>query len=318
MRALHWDALKLNLTEAQAIGAARLGTVAGDVARLYEASEGWAAGFILLLEQLRQGELASGIDRGDSLRTVFDYFAGQLFDRASPNTQGLLLRLSFLPRMTASTAQQLAGDADAVPLLEDLHRRHLFTDTRHAGEPVYSFHALLQAFLQHRASQMLSLPEQSQLTVRAARILEQSRRPEEALPLYLKAGQLDAVQALILREAATFIGQGRWKVVVDWIEALPQQRVQADCWLMHWLGTAQIVVAPARAREALEHSAGLARKSHDQLCRLQAAAGIVQTYMLEYVQYRPLDRWIDVLQEDWINTSRSRAATPSYASMLPC
>ena len=293
--AIDWGALKLSIEEAQAIGAGRARAGHAAIARLHELSEGWAAGFILLLERLRQGGDPAGIGPGDSVRAVFDYFAAQLFERTSPHTQRLLLHLSFLPRMSLRGALELTGSPDAA---EDLYRRHLFTDRRQAGETSYEFHALLRAFLQHRASQVLSLPEQRELTDRAACILEQSEQSEEALPLYLRAGDIDAAHALILRQAAKFIGQGRWNVVVGWIEALPPQRVQANCWLTHWLGTARIVVAPPEARAVLEQSADLALRSQEQLCRLQAAAGIVQTYMLEYVQFRPMDRWIDVLEDE--------------------
>lgn len=290
-----WEALRLRPEEAQAIAARR--SVSADViARLFALSEGWAAGFTLLIEQSRHGYAVTAADRGDSLGAVFDYFAGQLLERVAPNWQRLLLQLSFLPRVTIDNAIALTESEDVSALLEDLHRRHLFTDRRHAGEIVYQFHALLQAFLQHHASRTLSLTEQTELTVRAARLLERSTEPEGAFPLFLRAGNVDEAQALILREAPKLIGQGRWKVVVDWIEAMPPKRVEADCWLMHWLGTAQIMVAPRRARALLELSAGSAERNADSLCLLQAAAGIVQAYMLEYVQYRPLDRWIEVLQ----------------------
>jgi LuxR family maltose regulon positive regulatory protein len=64
---------------------------------------------------------------------------------------------------------------------------------------------------------------------------------------------------------------------------------------MHWLGTARIAVDPPLARAALERSYDLALADGDDLCQIQAAAGIVQSYILQYTHFRPLDKWIDVL-----------------------
>lgn len=294
---VEWEALKLTVEEAEAIGVAKVSGAAEEIVRLHHLSEGWTAGFILLLERLQQGDGADSVDRIHSLRAVFDYFAGQLFERATRDTQRLLLRLSFLPRMGTTAVERLAGSEDAIRLLEDLHRRHLFIDQCQTPEPVYQFHALLHTFLHHRATETLTLIERRELLQQAARVLEQTGEPEEALALYFKAGKLDAVHALIRRQAARVIGQGRWKVVVEWIEKLPHDRVEADCWLMNWLGTAKITVEPSRAREALEKSFELAQRKGDERCQVQAAAGLIGTYMAEYTHFRPLDRWIAVLEE---------------------
>jgi len=294
---VHWEALKLTLDEAQAIGRRRGNLDVEQIRAVHARSDGWAAGFTLMLERQRHGESPSAGSAPDSMRDVFNYFAGQLFDRAEVDAQRLLLELSFLPRMSASAVRQLTGGDAALQVLDDLYRRHLFTDRRMTGEPVYQFHALLQAFLQHRALRVLSLPQQVALFLRAGQAAEQAGQAEEALPLYLRAGALDRAQLLILREAPRLIGQGRWRVVVDWIEALPEVQVHSDRWLMHWLGTAWLGVDPPKARALLEQCHELAKRATDTLCRMQAAAGIIQTYMLEYARYRPIDPWIDVLLE---------------------
>jgi ATP/maltotriose-dependent transcriptional regulator MalT len=58
-------------------------------------------------------------------------------------------------------------------LLEELHRRHLFVNRRHAQESVYQFHALFRAFLQHRAQSLMSGDERKIVALHAARLLEE-------------------------------------------------------------------------------------------------------------------------------------------------
>jgi DNA-binding SARP family transcriptional activator len=101
---------------------------------------------------------------------------------------------------------------------------------------------------------------------------------------------------IVLAESGRLIGQGRWQVVVDWIRSLPPEVVDGNCWLLHWLGTARIAIDPERARDSLERSFDVATLAADTMCQLQTAAGIIQTYLQEYAQFRPMDRWLEVLR----------------------
>ncbi|HZP94181.1 MAG TPA: BTAD domain-containing putative transcriptional regulator, partial [Burkholderiales bacterium] len=292
---IDWGELKLTLEEACAIGQQRQQLSREEVAQLHERCDGWAAGLVLLLERVKRSRGFEATST-DSLREVFNYFAAQLVEQFDTSAQKALTQMSYLPRMSAPMAIAITGTPSAAALLEELHRRHLFTDRRAAQEPVYQFHALFQAYLQHRAQQTLTPQEQMQAALHAARLLEEGGHPEEAFPLALKAGDPDGASAIALRNAATLIGQGRWRVVVDWTEALPTDLVASNCWLLHWHGTALIAVNPPEARVLLETSFEAAEAAGDALCQVQAAAGVIQTYMLEYAQFRPLDRWIEVLR----------------------
>ena len=291
-----WTELKLTLPEAHAIGRLR-GVDVSLLEGLHVRSDGWAAGLTLLMERARQEPSYAHIDSPESLREVFNYFAGQLFDRAPPIVRSLLLELSFLPRMSASSVRQLTASDRAIDVLEDLHRRNLFTDRRLTHEVVYQFHALFKAFLEHRANQVLSSAEHTALLFRAAQVLDEGGEPEEAMPLYLRADDYDDAQALILRESGRLIDQGRWQIVLTWIEALPYERVRGESWLLLWLGVARSCVAPVDARRWLEASFALARDTGDLICELEAVAALVQTYIFEYASFWPLDRWIDAMQD---------------------
>lgn len=315
---LDWPALRLTLPEARAIGEARGICDAGIVEALRARSVGWAAGLSLLLERARHGLQPASLEAPDAMRDVFGYFAGQIFDRAPGQVQRLLLELSFLPRMTAAAAREQTGDAAAVQMLDDLHRRNLFTDRRLTREPVYQFHALFRSFLAHRATQVLSESRRIELTRRAARSLERAGELDEAMALYLLAGAHVPARELVLRESARLVEQGRWQVVQAWIDALPEQVVACDCWLLLWRGTARACVAPAEGRRWLEASFASAASGADTVCRLEAAAAIVQTYVSEYASFWPLDRWIDAMQEAlaWqprFASEESRTSTSSSA-----
>ncbi len=296
LRLIEWEPLKLTREESATIARAHAALNDALLDELYERSGGWAAGLILLAERLRRGASIDDLSAPDSLQEIFGYFAGQLFDRTDAETRQMLMQLSYLPTIPASTAQLLTGDTSVLKLLDHLYRRHLFTNRRSGKEPVYQFHALFRAFLQHRAETDLSQSQNSDTLRNAALLLSKSDQPEEAMPLYVKAADFLSAERLILDKANSLIGQGRWKVVVDWIESLPADRINRNPWLLHWLGTAQIGVTPAKARAVLER-AYLAAQADDVMCQVQVAAGMVEATFLEYTIFTPLDQWIPVLEQ---------------------
>ena len=291
-----WDMLKLSTEEVGSIAGARLNLDADATRLLHRQCEGWAAGLILSLEQYRRGAEIEHAASTDSPKAVFDYFAGQFFDHTDATTRDLLLRLSLLPKMTLAGAAALTGSTRAAELLEDHYRRHLFTDRRGTKEPVYQFHSLFRAFLQERAQNALNAQETQQLTQNAARILEEQNMREEAFQLYLRAADETGASAIILREAESMIAQGRWRSVEESVDALSPAFVEKNCWLLFWRGMAKASTRPADARPVLIASYELAVKVKDVFCEVQASAGVLHTYMLEYKSFRPMDPWIEILK----------------------
>ena len=291
---LDWDALKLTPDETSAL-LASVG-VDADASMLHEQSGGWAAGLVLLAEHIRRGSAVGSAMDPDSLQQVFAYFAGQLFEQAPEADRRMLMQLSYLPAMSDRLALELTGDEGAAALLDRLYRRHLFTDRRRGDETTYQFHALFRAFLQHRAATDLSPEQRAVVARRAGELLATDGQPEVAMPLFLASGDPDAAEAIVHAHAAALIGQGRWKVVVDWIDVLPATRTESSPWLLHWLGTARIGVDPPAAREILARAQVQAVRRGDTRCQVQIAAGVVEALFLEYNQFRPIDPWIPVLE----------------------
>jgi LuxR family maltose regulon positive regulatory protein len=129
---LHWDMLRLTLDETREMSAAREIREDWLVQALHQQSDGWAAGITLMLERLGHTAVDAATLHTDTRESVFNYFASLLLDQAPEATRQTLLSVAFLPNMTASMATMLSGREDAGQLLEQLYRRHLFTDRRPA------------------------------------------------------------------------------------------------------------------------------------------------------------------------------------------
>jgi LuxR family maltose regulon positive regulatory protein len=290
---VEWDEIRLTDDEvSQLLGTLNLTLPPETTRHLLELSGGWAAGLLLLAEQLRRGRQLAAATSSDSLGQVFAYFAGQCFDDFDPAERRMLVQMSYLPALSESLAGEVTGSPAAIRLLEQLYRRHLFTELRNTGEARYVFHALFRTFLQHRAQTELTDKDRNAIAQRAGRLLQAGNEPQEAMSLYVSAEDYTAAESLVRAVAASLIGQGRWKVVVDWIEALPPTQVRGSPWLTYWLGFAWSGVDPVRARTDFERAHALALQAGDDECAVLSAAGMIDSYFLEYVEFVPLTPWI--------------------------
>ena len=295
---LRWDALQLTLDEARAISAAR--NVRDDwlVRALHQQSEGWAAGMTLMLERLGHTDTQAGALPTDTRESVFDYFASLLFDQAPEHTQRTLLAVAFLPHVTASMAEALSGRSDAGQLLDDLYRRHLFTDCRPGNEPIYQFHALFRAFLQRRATEEMGPLEVRRMKARSAQVLEENGDIEPAMELRIAAQDWGEAGRLILREANTLLNSGRWQTLERWIQALPDQEAARTPRLLYWLGMAQMQAEPAPGLATLLRAREAFKRTVDREGRTICLAALTHAAHMGHVALAMADEWVGELLDE--------------------
>ncbi len=294
---LEWDDLRLTLEETDAIAAARCDLDKDTVRSLHERSGGWAAGLTLLLERQRRSIGDDGPTQTATLDGIFDYFAGEIFQRAPLEVQRFLVATSFLPRITLSIATELTENRQAEQILESLYKRHLFIHRRPGAEPTYQYHALFQAFLQSRAGELLGLDGNQAMQLRAARLLEGVGLPDDAFSLYRRTESWSAARELVLRQARPLLTQGRGQTLRDWIAALPGELISAEPWLLYWLGVSLISIDQRQAREHLELAFERFGEQAGTLGQALSASGVIQTIYFEWSDFRLHRRWIEVLDE---------------------
>ncbi|MET1082298.1 MAG: hypothetical protein ABWY12_04480, partial [Burkholderiales bacterium] len=290
-----WAELRLTLEEARAIASAREPLNDEQLRELYENCNGWAAGFTLMRERLRRtGELNR---LGETLprETVFDYFATQFFGEAPPEARETLVRTAFLPWFTVSMAEQLSGNPTAGQLLADLHEHHLFIDCHSGVQLTYQYHALFRAFLLAQARAYYTPLGITELTVRAAGLMESQSQLDAAVELYLEGQAHESAVRLILQHAESMIATGRVQTLKEWIGRLPGETVERLPWLAYWSGVCSLHTDLALARAAFERACARFGECRDTLGEIKAAVGIIDSYWLERADFIPLDPWIDLI-----------------------
>jgi DNA-binding SARP family transcriptional activator len=248
------DCRELQLTREETTAlAAVLGMAPSvDLESVHEQAAGWAAGLVLLAESLRRAPAAASVASNAHLDAIFDYFATLLFDEASEVNRQRLLRLSFLKQITRTGAIAVTGDLDVTELLDWLVRRHLFTERHVAGDDTFVFHALFRAFLQQRGRATMDPSEITRLQRESAAILESEGDPEAAFDLLLATGTQHEAARVVRTGAATLVQQERRQTLRHWLHRLPFALVDADPWLLHWLGIANLGSDPEAARRHLK------------------------------------------------------------------
>ena len=98
------------------------------VARITRQSNGWVAALVLLREHMSRAGATLDESIGEGKDAIFQYFAGEIFNRARPENQRVLMLTAISPSFTPDEAVALDGDrrrraASRLPLSPaSLHR----------------------------------------------------------------------------------------------------------------------------------------------------------------------------------------------------
>ena len=205
-----WDELRLTRDEAGSIVAKRRpGSTAEAIDALYARTQGWAAGLVLMLEQAKVSGAIAEPPGLASRQLVFDYLAGEIFQKSDARTQQFLLHTAYLPEMTTAMARELSADEGTGDLLAGLNRNNYFVSVRDTHpEPVYQYHPMLRDFLQARAAESLPKERRRELQRASARQMEEAGRIEDAVALYRECHDWGEMARLIEAHAAALVAAG--------------------------------------------------------------------------------------------------------------
>jgi len=298
MTRIDWEELRFTADEALAV-TADAGLPEPMQRAIHRASEGWAAGIVLMREHLSRAGAAADTLLPEGKDAVFAYFTGEIFNRARPENQRALMLMALLPSVSESDAEAITGDADAPRVLDYLYRRHLFTDRRRTGaEPVFQFHALFREFLLEEGRRRLAADERREALDRAAGRLVGRGDFDAAVALYREAQAWPALTGLALHAGAALIAEGRGNTLVEWIGALPEEVRAREPRLSLYLGVAVLYTDPQRAKSLLDAAYEGFVANGDRRRRLMTAAHAVECHYYEWADFAALDRWIGVFERD--------------------
>ncbi len=291
------DELRIQPGELAAIANLRGRPLGPDAAqRVQERTQGWAAGVVLMLEHAKiAGSLAELPDAAPP-QAVFDYLAGEIFERFPPETRQFLLRIACLQRTTAEAARRLSGEDKAGRLLLNLaHNDYFVREVVGNGERIYQLHPLLRDFLKNRAS--IELPEAIAPAAlgQAAALLREAGQIEDAVALLIESRDWPALASLVCDLADTMLAQGRRETLASWLELLPPERLDAEPRLLLAFAASRLHTSPRTARHHFEKAYAGFRSAADREGMIASCRGLIDAIVFEFDDLAALDPWIGEL-----------------------
>jgi LuxR family maltose regulon positive regulatory protein len=260
---LVWDQLRFSADESVALAASWDMHDAALVAPIVHSSRGWAAGIVLMVRALRAGIDLQDANAGAS-RGLFNYFATEIFARLPPEVARFLLRIAFLPDVTAALAQVLTGEARAAALLAELHADNFFVDRKaQAGPASYELHPLFRDFLCAHAAQTLGAAAVDEIRHRAAALLEAAGQADAAAALLMEAGDSERLVPLIEQHGEALLRQARFTTLRGWLEHVREADFERSPRMLMWRGLCEFAAGDGVWRATLERAKGQLDRSRD-------------------------------------------------------
>ncbi len=261
---------------------------------IYSQSSGWVTGLMLLAHS--RGSDVLDPEMSGNRERVFRYYAGELLAPLDTETHDFLLISALLPSMSPAAAAAVTGCNRSKRLLAELYRKNYFTQ-RHGDWPYnYRYHPLFRQFLLERLEERYPDERLLELRRKAAKVLE-TDDPAEAVALYLDAEACDEATRVLKREAEALLARGCWQSLLYWIERIPEEVLEGQPWLLYWQGKCLLHCRIPEAREQLSRAYFAFKAERLGEAVNEAWCAIVQSYLLEFGTYVPLDKWLDQLKD---------------------
>jgi LuxR family maltose regulon positive regulatory protein len=223
--------LRFTKEEAAALlnGVLGLGLDPGDITRLQQRAEGWAAGLYLAALSLRGRADAHGFIEafaGDE-RHVVDYLGAEVLDQQSEPIRAFLLHTSILDRLCGSLCDAVTDAEGSGATLEEIERSNLFLAPLDTKRHWYRYHRLFGELLRHELE--LREPGVAETLHRRASAWHQDEGTvPEAIRHTVAAGDLEAAGGLIARHWNAYFNEGQLATVGGWLDALGREGVLRD------------------------------------------------------------------------------------------
>ncbi len=298
MEMIGWQDLRLTLNESKDIVKlqARQEVSTGAIKYLHTITDGWLAGLMLMLKTAEIEKIDPRELGKVPKERIFDYFTGEIFNKADEKSQKFLLKTAFLPKMTASMAEKLTGFESAHRILSQLNRNHCFTERRFRSSPSFEYHPLFRDFLLSRAKETFSPEFLSDLRRRAAMLLEEADQTEAAIELMRDAGDWKGMVSLILKHAPIMLAQGRNHPLEEWLSSLPKDIFISIAWLLYWMAACRLPFDPSKSQRYFEQAYVRFKEQKDASGMFLSWAGAVDSIFFAW-EFKQLDKWFRAFEE---------------------
>jgi LuxR family transcriptional regulator, maltose regulon positive regulatory protein len=267
----------------------RLTITVEQAAQLAEESEGWITAIVLTSQRVWQNFLAGLIQARDSVSTLFEYLAGEVFDRQPVALRRFLFDSAVPRQFTAALCDDLRDRGDAQDWIFQVEDLNLFLTRLEAnGEIWYRYHHLFRDFLVARFKRDEG-KRFAHVQGRAGELFEARQQPEEAVEHFTQAGSWERAARVMNANARSLFIVGRTQTLARWFQLLPPaNRADAPELLLYHAQTLSDRGQLSNALQLLQESRAAFAAQHDVL-------GQIRAQLLEGWTYHAAGRLVEAL-----------------------
>ncbi|MEZ5139322.1 MAG: LuxR C-terminal-related transcriptional regulator [Acidimicrobiales bacterium] len=230
---LRQEDLRFDVAEtAEALAPFGIELDAADLARLHDATEGWAAGVALMAISLqdRTDRAAAIVELAAHDRNLGDFLLAEVVDRQPAEVRDFLFATALLDAFDADLHDAVTGRRDGAQVLEQVRARNLFLVELDGTPSRYRYHHLVQEFLRLRHG--VEDPDgRDRLHRRAASALLARGDAGAAVRHLLACGAVDDARFILAREiteAASVLLDGGPAVARRWLAEHGEAQLAGD------------------------------------------------------------------------------------------
>jgi ATP/maltotriose-dependent transcriptional regulator MalT/DNA-binding SARP family transcriptional activator len=248
-----------------------------DILKVSSNTDGWVMGIVLLGQQMsRRRDMSPPTGQGGVGRLdILEYFRENIFDTLELRLHRPLLMLSLLEEIPVALAETLTAEPEIGSDLGKLAQRNIFIRPLDPDSKVYGLHHLFRQFLREKAEDALSRDTIQRIYQDVGHFFFQRDSPSQALRYLLKAGDYDAIEAVLEKSGSAMLAANQTATLEAILSEIPEPDLARLGWAPFYLAMAHLDFAPARALPLLSKAMAVFSARHDELGELLCLARII-------------------------------------------
>lgn len=254
-------------------------------------TDGWVMGVMLLgLQMERDGgeDPHPPLDRAGEANQlgIHRFFRDEILSTLEPRLRRPLLLLSLLEVIPVDLAVEITGVANIGVDFCELVRRNIFFRHLDPDNTLFGLHHLFRQFLLEKATAELSPGTIRQICLQAGRFCLRRGRPARALRYLLRAGDYEAVEAVLKDHGMSFLVSNRTATLTAILERIPAALLHRYGWTTFYFALAYMDSAPGRVLPLLDKALAVFAARQDRLGELLTLSHIISIHITTTGHYR--------------------------------
>lgn len=190
--------------------------------QLHKNIEGWAAGLVLMEDQLRIGGLVPEMFSKHRVRkNVYEYLAEEVMSRQSTEMQNVLEKSALMDPIDPHISKRALHMKDAPALLSSASKLNLFI-SRVDDSNLFRLHPLFRDYLLTKLNEQATKREIAELRTLIGKALEENGEKGQAVEQYIQSKKWKEATNIFEQIAENMLKNGEYMTMARWLNDLPQ------------------------------------------------------------------------------------------------